>query len=232
MSLVPGPTTPAATWEAVDAYVADLVAEDDVLAAANRAAAEAGLPAIQVSAAQGRLLQLLAQVQGARRILEVGTLAGYSTIWLARGLVGEPADRHLTTLEVDPHHAMVAEQNLRRAGLHDVVDVRVGPAADTLSALVAGGVEPYDLVFIDADKPSNRHYVERALELTRPGAVIVVDNVVRAGAVADADSTDERVQGSRAVIDLAAADPRVEGTVIQTVGSKGYDGFLVLRVVG
>ena len=229
---MPGPTASAVTWQAVDTYVADLVAEDIVLAAANRAAAEAGLPSIQVSAAQGRLLQLLAQMQGARRILEIGTLAGYSTIWLARGLAGDPGGRHLTTLEVDPHHAEVAKRNLRRADLQDVVEVRVGPAADTLRALVADGVQPYDLVFIDADKPSNRHYVERALELTRPGAVIVVDNVVRAGAVADADSTDERVQGSRAVIDLAAADPRVEGTVIQTVGSKGYDGFLVLRVVG
>lgn len=223
--------TSAVAWEAVDTYVADLVAEDDVLAAANSAAAEAGLPPIQVSAAQGRLLQLLAQVQGARRILEVGTLAGYSTIWLARGLVGNPAARCLTTLEVDPRHAAVAEGNLRRAGLQDVVEVLVGPAADTLRALVADGAEPYDMVFIDADKPSNRHYVERALELTRPGSVIVVDNVVRAGAVADADSTDERVQGSRAVIDLAAADPRVEGTVLQTVGSKGYDGFLLPRVV-
>ena len=226
-----GLTASAATWAAVDTFVAPLVAEDDVLAAANGAAAEAGLPSIQVSAAQGRLLQLLSQVHGARRVLEVGTLAGYSTIWLARGLAGDPATRHVTTLELDPGHAAVAEQNLRRAGLQDVVQVLVGPATDTLAALVAQDVEPFDLVFIDADKPSNAHYLQRALELTRAGAVIVVDNVVRAGSVADPASTDERVQGSRAVIELAAAEPRLEGTVIQTVGSKGYDGFLILRVV-
>ncbi|HEY3439069.1 MAG TPA: O-methyltransferase [Actinotalea sp.] len=218
------------TWAAVDSYVSVLVDEDGALRRANAAAAAAGLPAIQVSAAQGRLLRLLAEVQGAARVLEVGTLAGYSTIWLARGLRGD--GRHVTTLEIDPRHAAVAEENLRRAGLADVVEVLVGPAAVSLAALVDAGVEPFDLVFIDADKPSNSAYLGWALRLTRPGAVIVVDNVVRAGAVADAGSPDERDQGARAVIEAAAADPTLSGTVIQTVGAKGYDGFMVIRVGG
>ena len=220
-----------ATWSAVDTYLADLVQEDEILARANEAAQEAGLPAIQVSAPQGRLLQLLAQVHGARRVLEVGTLAGYSTIWLARGLAGPRADQHVTTLELDPAHAAVASANLERAGLTDVVDVRVGPALASLEALAADGVEPFDLVFIDADKPSNVAYLDWAVRLTRPGAVIVVDNVVRGGAVAQPGSTDPRAQASRAVIDRVATDPTLSGTVIQTVGSKGYDGLLLVRVL-
>lgn len=221
------------TWTAVDTYLEPLVDQDDALLAANAAAEAAGLPPIQVSAAQGRLLQLLVAMHGARRVLEVGTLAGYSTIWLARGLPGG-ADGgvapHVTTLEIDPAHAAVARANLERAGLTGVVEVRVGPAAQSLAALVAEGAAPYDLVFLDADKPSNVAYLERSLELTRPGAVIIVDNVVRGGAVADADSADERVRGSRAVIDRVARDPHLTGTVIQTVGTKGYDGFLLVRV--
>lgn len=214
-------------WHAVDAFLAPLVAEDEVLRDANRATEAAGLPAIQVSAPQGRLLTLLAQVLGARRALEVGTLGGYSTIWLARGLTGP--DRHVTTIEVDPRHAEVARANLARAGLSDVVTVRVGRGVDVLADLEAEGVEPFDLVFVDADKPSNVAYLEAALRLTRPGAVVVVDNVVRGGAVADLDTTDERALGSRAVIERVASDPSLDGTVLQTVGTKGYDGFLLVR---
>jgi caffeoyl-CoA O-methyltransferase len=214
-------------WHAVDAFLAPLVAEDEVLRDANRATEAAGLPAIQVSAPQGRLLTPLAQVLGARRALEVGTLGGYSTIWLARGLTGP--DRHVTTIEVDPRHAEVARANLARAGLSDVVTVRVGRGVDVLADLEAEGVEPFDLVFVDADKPSNVAYLEAALRLTRPGAVVVVDNVVRGGAVADPDTTDERALGSRAVIERVASDPSLDGTVLQTVGTKGYDGFLLVR---
>lgn len=215
------------TWSDVDAYVSGLSPEDEALMAANRAAAEAGLPAIQVSAPQGKLLQLLAQVHGAQRALEVGTLAGYSAIWLARGLTGDQP--HLTTLEIDPAHADVARANIARAGLSDVVEVVLGAATDSLRRLVEDGTEPFDLVFIDADKPGNVTYLEWALRLTRPGAVIVVDNVVRAGAVADPASRDDRVLGSRAVIDRVAGDTDLSGTVIQTVGTKGYDGFLLVR---
>lgn len=218
------------TWRAVDDFLAPLVQEDASLAAANAAAAEAGLPPIQVSAPQGRFLQLLAAATGARRALEVGTLGGYSTIWLARGLVGP--DRHVTTIEVSPRHAEVARANLARAGLADVVDVRVGRGTDVLAALVAEGVPPFDLVFIDADKPSNTAYLEAALSLTRPGALIVVDNVVREGALAEPADTDDRVLGSRAVVERVAGDPALEGTVLQTVGAKGYDGFLLVRRVG
>ena len=220
----------AETWAAVDAYLSTLCPEDEALQLANAAAAAAGLPAIQVSAPQGALLQLLARIQGASRALEVGTLAGYSTIWLARGLSG---DRHVTTVEVDPRHAEVARANLDRAGLSGVVDVRVGRGVDVLAELEAelaeGRVEPFDLVFVDADKPSNVVYLEAALRLTRPGAVVVVDNVVRSGAVADPESSDERVRGARAVIDRVAGDPALEATAIQTVGGKGYDGFLLIR---
>jgi len=214
-------------WHAVDAFLAPLVAEDEILRDANRATEADGLPAIQVSAPQGRLLTLLAQVLGARRALEVGTLGGYSTIWLARGLTGP--DRHVTTIEVDPRHAEVARANLARAGLSDVVTVRVGRGVDVLADLEAEGVEPFDLVFVDADKPSNVAYLEAALRLTRPGAVVVVDNVVRGGAVADPDTADERALGSRAVIERVASDPPLDGTVLQTVGTKGYDGSLLVR---
>lgn len=217
-----------ATWDAVDEYLGGLCHEDEALRAATSDAAEAGLPAIAVSAPQGRLLQILAQVHGARRALEFGTLAGYSAIWLARGLTGP--DRHLTSLEIDPHHAEVARRNLERAGLTDVVEVRVGPATRSAADLVAQGVEPYDLVFIDADKPSNTAYLELALQLVRSGALVVVDNVVRGGRVADASSQDPAVLGSRAVIDRVATDPRLTATALQTVGAKGYDGFMLIRV--
>lgn len=216
------------TWRAVDDYLEELHQPDAAIVEANAAAERAGLPPIGVSVAQGRFLQLMAQVTGARRALEIGTLAGGSTIWIARGLTG--AERHVTTLERDPTHARVATANLARAGLGGVVDVRVGPALDSLEQLAAERVSPYDLVFIDADKPANADYLERSLPLCSPGALIIVDNVVRRGTVADASSTDPAVLGSRAVIDRVATDARLTGTVIQTVGAKGYDGMLLVRV--
>ncbi|MEU9079627.1 O-methyltransferase [Kitasatospora sp. NPDC048538] len=218
------------TWDAVDAYFSEqLVGHDPALEAAEAAADAAGLPHISVAPNQGKLLHLLALTQGARRILEVGTLGGYSAIWLARAL---PADGTLITLEIDPKHAEVARGNLAHAGLDKVAEVRLGRAADSLAALVQDGTEPFDLVFIDADKPSNPEYFRRALELTRPGSLIIVDNVVRGGAIADADSTDPAVVGTRALHDLIAAEPRVTATSVQTVGSKGYDGFTLARVQG
>jgi predicted O-methyltransferase YrrM len=211
-------------WERVDEYVTQrLVGTDPVLDAALADSAAAGLPAIQVSAPQGKLLRLLARLVGARRILEIGTLGGYSTIWLAREL--RPGG-HLDTLEVDPRHAEVARGNLARAGLDGLVEVHVGPAATTLPRLTG----PYDLVFVDADKKSNPDYVRAALGLTRPGSVIVVDNVVREGRVADPDDTSPDVLGTRATYDLLAAEPRLDATALQTVGSKGYDGLAIALV--
>ena len=213
----------AQTWSAVDDYVDQVVGtSDEVLEAALAHSAAQGLPAIAVSPAQGKLLHLLARSIGARRILEVGTLGGYSTIWLARAL---PDDGRLVTLEISEHHAAVARENLARAGLADVVDVVVGPAVDTL----AGMSEDFDLVFIDADKPSNRDYVEAALRLTHPGSVIVVDNVVRGGAVVD-PAGDANVQGVRRLNELLQSEPRLSATTIQTVGAKGYDGFTLALV--
>ncbi|TMQ68500.1 MAG: O-methyltransferase [Candidatus Eisenbacteria bacterium] len=215
-------------WTAVDRYVSDLLLPSDpALQAALDASAAAGLPAIQVSPPQGKLLFLIAQVQKARTILEIGTLGGYSTIWLARGLA---PDGRLITLEIDPRHAAIAQANLARAGLSDVVDVRVGPARDTLRQLAQDGNEPFDLVFIDADKPGYPEYLTLVLRLVRRGSLIVADNVVRDGAVADASSTDPNVQGVRRFNAMLAAEPRVSATVLQTVGSKGYDGFAVALV--
>jgi predicted O-methyltransferase YrrM len=216
-------------WAAVDHLVgAQLLGEDAALRAALEANAAAGLPGIDVSPAQGKMLHLLARLAGARRILEIGTLGGYSTIWLARAL---PADGRLVTLELQQRHAEVARSNLERAGCADRVDVRTGPALDTLAAMRAAGEPPFDLVFIDADKPSNPAYFEAALALSRPGTAIVVDNVVREGAVADAASEDPKVVGTRAMFAAIAARPDVSATVIQTVGVKKWDGFL-LAVVG
>ncbi|MBN8810742.1 MULTISPECIES: O-methyltransferase [unclassified Sphingomonas] len=215
-------------WTAVDGYIAGkLIGADPVLDAALAANAEGGLPAIDVSAAQGRMLELFARMTGARRILEVGTLGGYSTICLARAL---PEDGQLVTLELDPHHAEVARANLARAGLGDRCEVRVGPAVETLAAMIAAGEGPFDLVFIDADKPGNVAYLDAALKLARPGSVIVVDNVVRGGGVLDADSTDRSVIGTRALFDAVASEPRLDATAIQTVGDKGWDGFLLAVV--
>ncbi|GAA4879098.1 O-methyltransferase [Kitasatospora terrestris] len=217
-------------WTAVDEYFSEvLIGHDEPLEAALAAADAAGLPHINVAPNQGKLLHLLARTVGARRILEVGTLGGYSAIWLARAL---PEDGRLITLELDPAHAAVATANLAHAGFADTVEVRVGRAADSLEQLVEEGGDPFDLVFIDADKPSNPLYYQRALELTRPGSLIVVDNVVRGGAVADADSTDPAIVGTRHMHDLIAAEPRVSATSVQTVGTKGYDGFTLIRVEG
>jgi predicted O-methyltransferase YrrM len=211
-------------WKAVDDYfTGHLLPPDRVLDAALEANAHGRLPAIDVSAAQGALLQMLARSIGARRILEVGTLGGYSTIWLARAL---PPDGLLVTCEVDPHHAEVATSNLKRAGLDGLVDVRVGPALDTLPTLDG----PFDMAFIDADKVSNAAYFEHAVRLSRPGSLIVVDNVVRGGRVIETDNTHPAVVGTRRVVEAVAAEPRVDATVVQTVGAKGYDGFLIARV--
>jgi len=213
-------------WQAVDDYIADkLLGADDVLAATLSNNEKQGLPPIDVSAAQGKMLFLLAQIAGANRILEVGTLGGYSTIWLARAL---PEDGRLVTLELEPHHARVARENLERAGVSDKVDIRIGSAADSLAAMATG--EPFDFVFIDADKQSNAHYVAEAIRLGRSGTTIIVDNVVREGGVLEADSDDERIIGTRALFDMLSADPRLDATAVQTVGAKKWDGFVLARV--
>jgi predicted O-methyltransferase YrrM len=216
-------------WTAVDNYLVEkLIPADAALKAAREANAESKLPAIDVSPTQGKLLYLLAKIQGARRILEVGTLGGYSTIWLARAL---PDDGRLVTLEVEKRHAEVALQNIKRAGLTSQVELRLAPAAESLAALVLEKVEPFDLIFIDADKPNSPVYLEWALRLARTGTIVVVDNVIRDGQVIDASSTDESVKGTRKLFDLIASERRLEATALQTVGSKGYDG-LVVAVVG
>ncbi len=215
-------------WSAVDAYIEErLIAADEVLAAALKGSREARLPAIAVSPAQGRLLALIARIHSARRILELGTLGGYSTILLARTL---PADGQLITLELNPDYAEVARVNIARAGLANQVEIRVDPALDSLTSLSAEQPEPFDLVFIDADKQGTPEYFAAALELTRPGGVIIVDNVVRDGAIADPDTEDPRAQGMQRFHDLLAQEPRVMATTIQTVGSKGYDGFTLALV--
>jgi predicted O-methyltransferase YrrM len=216
-------------WTAVDRYITDLfVPRDPALEAALAASDAAGLPQINVAPNQGKLLQLLAQACGARSILEIGTLGGYSTIWLARAL---PADGRLITLEAEPKHAEVAQANIARAGLSGVVELRLGPALTTLSQLAAEGRGPFDFIFIDADKPSYPDYFAWALKLSRRGSLIIADNVVRMGAVADAASDDDRVQGARRFNELLAAEPRVSATIIQTVGGKGYDGFAMALVI-
>ena len=216
------------SWTAVDRYLTGkLVPPDAALDAALDASHAAGLPAINVAPNQGKMLELLARVQGARRILEIGTLGGYSTIWLARAL---PPGGKLLTLEFEPKHAEVARRNLARAGLAGTVQVCVGAAADLLADLATRGEEPYDLVFIDADKPSYAEYFRWSVRLARRGTLIVADNVVRKGAVADPASDDERVRGIQRFYDAVAADPRVSATAVQTVGSKGYDGFALVLV--
>jgi len=216
-------------WTAVDAYIAEhVVRQDATLDAALAAGEAAGMPAIAVAPNQGKLLQLIAHMVGARRILEIGTLAGYSTIWLARAL-GKGG--RLVTLELDPDHALVARQNFARAGLLGTIDLRTGPALDSLASLAAEGAGPFDLTFIDADKASIPEYFTRALELSRVGSVIVVDNVVRDGKLIEAANTDPSVVGVRALHELLASEPRVSATTIQTVGSKGYDGLTIAVVV-
>jgi predicted O-methyltransferase YrrM len=215
-------------WADVDQYLSDLfIGADAALDATVASSSAAELPSIAVSPNQGKLLHLLARVQGARNILEIGTLGGYSTIWLARA-VG--ASGRVTTLELNPRHAEVAAANLANAGLADLVDVRVGRAIDTLPALEREGLGPFDLVFIDADKASIPDYFQWALKLTRVGSLIIVDNVIRDGAVIDASSTDANVIGVRRFNEIAAKEPRVTATTIQTVGVKGYDGLTFLLV--
>ena len=210
-------------WTEVDDYFAGaLMPADPVLDAALAASRDAGLPAINVAPNQGKMLHLMARMAGARRILEIGTLGAYSTLWLARAL---PPGGQLVTLEADPAHARVARANIARAGLEEVIDLREGAALDTLPSLAG----PFDFVFIDADKPNNPNYFQWALRLTRPGAVIVFDNVVRDGKVLDAQA-EEKVQGVRRLTDMLAAEPRVSATAVQTVGAKGWDGFILAVV--
>jgi predicted O-methyltransferase YrrM len=216
------------TWTAVDTYFNELfVGHDPQLDAAMQASSAAGLPAYAVSPTQGKLLFLVAQMQGACNILELGTLGGYSTIWLARAL---PPGGKLVTLEASQRHAEVAQANIANAGLADRVELRVGAALDTLPQLAAEGRSPFDLIFIDADKENNPPYFTWALKLSRPGTVIVVDNVVRNGAVVDSASADPVIQGVRRFHEMLAAERRATATAIQTVGSKGYDGFTLIRV--
>lgn len=211
-------------WTAVDDFGMALLGGDDAaLVAARDRATAAGLPDIAVSTAQGKMLHLLAKSIGARRILEVGTLGGYSTIWLARAL---PEDGELVSLEISPAHAEMARANLAAAGVADRATVLVGPALDLLPTLAG----PFDLAFIDADKENNAAYVDAAVRLARPGGLIIVDNVVREGGVIDADSTDPRILGTRRLFDALHGDPRVEATVVQTVGAKKWDGFILARV--
>ncbi|MEH1842790.1 MAG: O-methyltransferase [Nostoc sp.] len=216
-------------WTEVDRYITDLlVPSDPVLDAALQASDAAGLPPHNVSPNQGKLLMLLALIHKARTILEIGTLGGYSTIWLARAL---PADGHLITLESNPQHAEVARDNIARAGLAHLVEVRVGRAIDTLPQLANEEYNPFDLIFIDADKPSNPEYFAWALKLSRQGSLIIADNVVRNGAVIEVNSDDPNVQGVRRFNELLSAQARVSATAIQTVGNKGYDGFAIALVM-
>ncbi|MFJ8852873.1 O-methyltransferase [Streptomyces sp. NPDC102437] len=221
--------TPAQWTEVDDYFNGLLVGPDEALDAAVEASDGAGLPAIQVAANQGKLLNLLARLQGARTVLEIGTLGGYSTIWLARAL---PEGGKVVTLEADPAYAEVARANIERAGLTDVVEIRIGRALDTLPELAAQGYGPFDVVFIDADKPSNPDYLAWSLKLTRPGSLIVADNVVRDGDVVDGESEDPKVQGVRRFTELVAAEPTLTATALQTVGSKGYDGLMMVLVTG
>ncbi|MBI3440851.1 MAG: O-methyltransferase [Proteobacteria bacterium] len=216
------------TWAAVDQYLVDLlVPPDPVLDMALQDSHAAGLPAHNVSPPQGKFLQILAKIQGARRILEIGTLGGYSTIWLARAL---PADGRLITLEAEADHADMARANIARAGLSSIVEVRLGKAIDTLPQLAAENAGPFDFIFIDADKPSNPDYFTWALRLSRPGSLIVIDNVIRNGEVIDVTSSSPSIYGIRRLNEMLAAELRVSATTIQTVGSKGYDGFTIARV--
>jgi predicted O-methyltransferase YrrM len=222
---VSGASVEQELWSAVDQYVGGLLApHDPALEAALEASERAGLPPIQVSPPQGKLLQLLAATIGAKTILEFGTLGGYSTIWMARAL---PEGGRLITLEADPRYAAVARESIDRAGLGDVVDLRVGSALDLLPELAAEEVPPFDLTFIDADKSHSPDYFAWVLERSRPGSLIVADNVIRAGKLVDEHDEDPNIQAQRHLHEMIAAEPRVSATTIQTVGGKGYDGFTV-----
>jgi predicted O-methyltransferase YrrM len=217
-------------WAGVDQYLGDLLLQPDaVLEAALEGSAKAGLPPINVSPCQGRFLQILAQSHGAQRILEIGTLGGYSTIWLARAL---PPTGSLITLELNPDYAKVAQENLARAHLEAAIELRIGPALETLPQLETEGRGPFDLIFIDADKPSTAEYFTWALKLSRPGTLIIVDNVIRKGTLVEAASPDPAVQGMRRFTELLGKEPRILATAIQTVGTKGYDGFAIALVCG
>ena len=215
-------------WEAVDSYLVDtFVPRDEALAAALAASEAAGLPEIQVTPTQGRLLEMLARALGARRILEIGTLGGYSTLWMARGLA---AGGRLVTLEYEPRHAEVARANFARAGRSSAIDLRVGAALDLLPRLEQEQVGPFDLVFVDADKVNLPEYFTWSVRLSRPGTLIVIDNVIREGEVVDPESPDAAVQGVRRMNERIAAEPRVSATALQTVGGKGYDGLAFVLV--
>jgi predicted O-methyltransferase YrrM len=215
-------------WTAVDNYISDLfIPSDPILERALKVSDAVGLPGYNVSPTQGKLLQILAQIQGAKNILEIGTLGGYSTIWLARAL---PAKGHLLSLEVNPKHVKIARDNIKRAGLSYKVKVRLGKALDTLPKLVAEGCNPFDLIFIDADKENSSAYFSWALKLSRPGSLIIIDNVIRHGEIINTKSDDNGVQAIRRLNELLAAKPNVNVIEIQIVGIKGYDGFAIVRV--
>lgn len=215
-------------WAEVDRYICETIPHNDAaLDAVAKANAAAGLPAIDVSAPQGKLLDVLALAVGAKRVLEIGTLGGYSTIWMARAL---PADGQVVTLEFSPKHAEVARKNLDAAGVGGKVEIRIGAAAESLEKMAAEGVAPFDLIFIDADKKNNPVYVQWALKLARKGTVIIVDNVIRSGGVLDAKTDDADVRGTRAMFELVGKEPRLTATAVQTVGSKGHDGFVIAVV--
>ncbi len=219
---------PNELWTSVDTYIAqNLIPSDPILDETLKANAAAALPSIDVSPTQGKFLHLLAKIKGARRILEVGTLGGYSTIWLARAL---PTDGKLITLEVNPKHAEVAAANIARAGLTSLVEQRVGPALDSLAQLQAEKTAPFDLIFIDADKPNNPNYLDWALKLSRPGTIIITDNVIREGAIINPDDPDPAIQGTRRLFEKLGAEPRLEATALQTVGCKKHDGFAIAIV--
>lgn len=215
-------------FASVDHYLADkLIPTDQRLDDVLKANKDAGLPSIDVSPTQGKLLNLLARMHSAKRILEVGTLGGYSTIWLARAL---PTDGKLITLELNPKHADVAAANIQRAGLRHLVEQRVGSALESLANLHAEKVAPFDFIFLDADKPNNPNYLDWAIRLSRPGTVIICDNVIRDGAIIDANDTDPSIKGTRLLFEKLSAHPQLDATAIQTVGSKGYDGFAIAIV--
>jgi predicted O-methyltransferase YrrM len=228
LAVAENPTPNQGEWTRVDAALCDHLLESEaIFEDALAAARAAGLPEIQVAPNQGKLLSLLARAAGARRILEIGTLGGYSTLWLARAL---PREGRLVTLEIDPRHAAVARENLTRGSLLDRVEIRIGPAIESLESLASESRDPFDLVFIDADKESTAEYFHRSLDLCRKGALIVVDNVVRGGRIANAGDDGARVAGIRRFLEAAGAEPRVDATAVQTVGSKGWDGFALLLV--
>jgi predicted O-methyltransferase YrrM len=217
------------TWAAVDRYFGELLApEDQALAACMQANRQAGLPSIDVPALLGQFLALMIRISGARSVLEIGTLGGYSTIWMARAL---PSGSQVITLEIDPRNAEIARKNFVRAGVLDRVEITIGPALDTLKALYDGAAEPFDLVFIDADKKSLPEYLEWSLKLSHPGTVIIADNVVRDGKVLDPNSADPDIQGVRRMTEMMASNPRLSATAIPTVGARGYDGFAIAVVL-